>query len=141
MRQASGNWSKEPVGKFCSECGAGTIDACPNCNNRIRGSYKEGMSPYDRPSFCIHCGSPFPWTVAKLNAAKELADEIEGLSEDDRQKLKSAFDDISSEGPRSQVGAARLKRMLGNATTAIGKAAWKIGIEIATETAKKALLG
>jgi hypothetical protein len=39
------------------------------------------------------------------------------------------------------VGAARIKRMVGKAGTAVGQALWKISVEVAGEAAEKILLG
>jgi hypothetical protein len=96
---------------------------------------------YDPPSFCFSCGEPFPWTIEKLAAAQDLADELEDISADDRAKLKKAIDDIAAGGPRAEVGAARFKRLAGKATTAVGQALWKISVELASEAAKKIMLG
>jgi hypothetical protein len=134
-----------PVANFCPECGAKVVVRCANCNTPIRGDYYVerffGASDYVRPAFCFHCGEPFPWTVAKLDAAKQLADEVEELSPEDRGKLKDAISDIATTGPRTELGAARIKRLLGNATTGLGQALWKISVEIASEAAKKIMLG
>jgi hypothetical protein len=133
--------------RFCAQCGASVIAQCPNCKTPIRGDYHSdevavlAMYVTPAPAFCFQCGQPFPWTVEKLRAAKDLADEVEGLTSDDRTKLKDALDDISKVGPRNEVGAARIKRLLANATTATGKALWKIAIDVATEAAKKAMTG
>jgi hypothetical protein len=133
--------------QFCAECGARVISQCPNCKTPIRGDYHSDevavFATYlvPAPAFCFQCGQPFPWTAEKLRAAKDLADEIEELTSDDRTKLKDALDDISKAGPRNEVGAARIKKLLANATTATGKALWKIAIEVATEAAKKTLTG
>jgi len=74
------------------------------------------------PANCHKCGEPYPWTAEKISAAKTLADEVEGLTAEDRAKLKSALDDISAGGPRAEAGAARVKRMIGKAGTAVGQA-------------------
>jgi hypothetical protein len=134
-----------PVANFCPECGGKVVTRCASCNTPIRGDYYVeaffGPSDFVRPGFCQHCGEAFPWTVAKLDAAKQLADEVEGLSPDDRGKLKEAISDIATEGPRTEIGAARIKKMLGNTTTGLRQALWKISVDIASEAAKKILLG
>jgi hypothetical protein len=132
-------------GKFCETCGTAIIAACPKCKATIRGDYHVdgvfSMSHYAPPAFCFNCGEAFPWTVEKIAAVKELTDELEGLSADDRSKIKEALEDVSRDGPRTELGAARLKKLLGNASSAVGKAAWKISVEIASEAAKKIMLG
>jgi hypothetical protein len=93
------------------------------------------------PAYCHECGKPYPWTAEKISAAKDLADELEGITAEDRAKLKSALDDIATSGPRAAAGAARLKKVLGKAGTAVGQALWKACVDIASEAAKKVLLG
>lgn len=92
------------------------------------------MSP---PNFCHACGKPLPWMAEKLEAARDLADDLEGISADDRAKLRTALDDIAAGGPRAELAAARIKRTLGKASTVVGQALWKISVELASEAAKK----
>ena len=70
-----------------------------------------------------------------------MADEFENLGPEERSKLKTALHDISSGGPRAELGAARIKKMVGKATSEVGQALWKISIEVASEAAKKILMG
>jgi len=44
-------------------------------------------------------------------------------------------------GPRAEVGAFRIRKMLGKASTAVGKALWKMSVEVTSEAAKKVPLG
>ena len=131
--------------KYCSACGSPVIAACPKCKTPIRGFfYVPGVlttARYYPPAYCFECGTAFPWTAEKLSAAKELADELEDTSADDRAKLKTAIDDIAADGPRAAAGAARIKRMVGKAGTAVGQALWKISVDVASEAAKKILTG
>jgi hypothetical protein len=96
------------------------------------------------PALCfpeIAFGKPFPWTAEKIEAAKSLADELENLSAEDRAALKITIDDVAGGGPRAEAGAARLKRMLGKATTTAGQALYRIVVDVASEATKKMLLG
>ena len=131
--------------KHCGVCGASVIAACPNCKTPIRGFFHVSgvftTAPYRPPAFCFECGKPFPWTAEKLAAAKDLADELEDVSADDRAKLKTAIEDVATGGPRAEAGAARIKRMVGKAGTTVGQALWKISVEVASEAAKKILTG
>jgi len=135
----------ENPGKFCQHCGTAIIMACPHCRAAIRGDYHVpgvfALSHYSAPAFCHNCGKPFPWTAEKLAAAKDLADELEDVSADDRAKLKTAIEEVATGGPRAEAGAARIKRMVGKAGTAVGQALWKISVEVASEAAKKILTG
>jgi hypothetical protein len=132
------------LSKFCSTCGAETITACSNCGATIRGHYvSPGASAvggfFRLASYCYECGKPYPWTAEKRKAAKGLADELEGATAEDREKLKTAIDDLAAAGPRAQAGAALIKRMLGKASTAVGQALYKMTVDIASESAKEIL--
>ena len=101
--------------RFCSICGSEIISKCRGCDTSIRGDYETpritvvGFDIRDAPAFCHACGKPFPWTEDRLNAAKELADELD-ISDDEKTQLKAALDDITKEGPRNELGAARIKK-------------------------------
>jgi hypothetical protein len=134
------------VTKFCSKCGAEVITKCPSCSAPIHGHFVPAGVPgvggvLRTPAHCHECGKPYPWTAEKIAAAKDLADELEDLTADDLAKLKVALDEIAVSGPKAEVGAVRIKKMLGKASTAVGKALWKMSIDIASEAAKKVLLG
>jgi hypothetical protein len=103
--------------KHCERCGEPTIDTCTACNNPIKGDYKVagvlaigGQSP--APSFCRECGKSFPWTERRLAAAKELADELDGLTDDDKLKLRGALDDLAKEGPKVEPAKLRFKQIM-----------------------------
>jgi len=134
-----------PADPFCGECGAEVLTKCPHCATGIRGFHDiEGgfvLAEPEAPGFCFHCGQPFPWTAERLSAAKELADEAEDLTHDQREAVKKALDDISSDGPRTELGAARLKKLLAKVGGPTGKALWRVAEAVATEGAKRMLLG
>lgn len=137
-------FSREGPGKFCAECGAKIISQCLGCSAKIRGHYHvEGIfsvsSNYKRPAYCYNCGEAFPWTAEGLKAAKEIADELEGLGDEEREQLKAALDDVTREGPRNELAASRIKKTLAKAGGELGKALWKLTIEVASETAKRVL--
>ena len=95
--------------------------------------------PTRRPASAFRAENHF--RGLRRNSRTDLADELEGVSADDRAKLKVAINEVAAGGPRAEVGAARIKRMLGTASTGVGKALWKITVEVASEAAKKILLG
>jgi len=129
----------------CNECGEKTIMACPECQTSIRGEYHVpgvvGISDYTPPAFCHSCGRPLPWTKRKLDAAKELADEFDNLTEDERVQLKGGLDDLLRETPRTQVAAAQFKRLMKKA----GKVAYDgmkaILVDVVSEAVRKLLFG
>ena len=63
---------------FCKKCGSPTINACPKCNEAIRGHHNTpGVAVLGFaepvPEFCHKCGEPYPWT--KTNQQKKSNDE------------------------------------------------------------------
>ncbi len=132
--------------KFCKQCGSQTIKACPSCGIPIRGSEKvswmaaDAVEPYSRPSFCIECGKPYPWTEAALRAAHELielADEIEAT---DKENLATDLPDLVRDTPRTPVAATRFKKIIVKLGGGIASALRDIAVDVASEAAKKIIL-
>jgi hypothetical protein len=133
--------------KFCDKCGDSTIMECQNCKTPIRGDYHvdgildlTGSAPV-APSFCHECGKAYPWTERKLEAAWELADELDELSNEEKEKLKQNLNELIRDTPKTEVAATRVKKIL----TKIGKESFSamksILLELATEAVKKTLFG
>jgi hypothetical protein len=126
--------------KFCNECGAETIRTCLHCSKSIRGYYHMEHAAgggYSRPGFCIHCGEPFPWTEGALQAARALADESEGLNQDEKELLKNSIEDLVRDTPNTPVAATRFRRLMAKAGKGAAVAFERILIEFMSETAKK----
>ncbi|MCK6463163.1 MAG: DUF2321 domain-containing protein [Candidatus Pacebacteria bacterium] len=125
---------------FCQHCGSATITKCPDCNASIRGYYRGTMTlGYSAPSFCINCGHPYPWTTAKLQAAHELAQEIENISDEDRIVLQKSIDELVKDSPSTPVAATRFKKIMvkvGQTTAGMFR---EILVDVLSEAAKKAL--
>jgi len=131
--------------KHCSVDGEPTITHCPHCQNSIDGeihySNVFGASDYKVPAFCTECGKPFPWTEKKIAAAKELAKELVGVTSDEVQVLETSIVEISKDNPQAQIGATRIKKIMQKVTSASGDVLRSVIIDVASETAKKVLLG
>ena len=131
---------------FCDKCGAPTITNCQNCNAPIRGDYHVpgvlhvSLSPPKPSSFCHKCGKPYPWTEAKLKAAKELSDELDNLSPEERDILKKSLDDIVRDTPQTPVAATRFKKIAAKVGKVAAQQLRKLVVDIASETAKKIIL-
>lgn len=129
----------------CDKCGAATITACPKCQTPIRGYYHVpgviGGYDYSAPAFCFACGTPFPWTASGLEAARELADELDGLSNDDRHVLKLSLDELVREGPKTAVAETRFKRIMRQTGKEGIDAMRHILVDIVSESVKKSLFG
>ena len=89
------------------------------------------------PIFCPDCGKPYPWTEAKLKAAKELTDLLEELEPEEREILKKSFNDIVRDTPQTTVAATRFKRLAAKAGKVAADGLKDILVDIASETAKK----
>lgn len=138
----TGNVSnREQLSDYCSYCGAATITRCPNCQVPIRGDYIASgiffISEYQPPAYCFKCGAPFPWTQARLEAAKALAEEVIELSEDERTLFSDSLPDIITETPRTVLAATRIARILKKLPAAIGSAMYDIFIDVVSDAAKK----
>ena len=100
---------------FCGKCGSPTLIECESCTGPIRGyrypTPREIGGPYVRPAYCLNCGQPYPWTSDALQAARELAGELDGLSDQERETLRGTLDDLVSDTPRTQVATARFKKL------------------------------
>jgi len=95
---------------------------------------------YTPPSFCPDCGKPYPWTEAKLKAARELTDLLEGLSQEEREILKKSFGDIVRDTPQTKVAAAQFKRLAAKVGKIAAEQLRELVVDIASETAKKIIL-
>lgn len=100
--------------KFCSKCGAATINICPNCHALIRGKMKDSgfidITPYNVPHYCYNCGAPYPWTASAIQAASDMICEDNQMSQDQKDKLISSLPDIISQTPKTQLAANRFKK-------------------------------
>ena len=136
--------SPQPNQKHCADCGAQTIMACPSCNVQIRGYYHSGYpnsSDYHKPSYCHNCGTAFPWTVSSLEAARELADEFDTLTQEEKEQLKNSFPDLVKSTPRTTVAETRFKKLMKKAGSEAYDGMKSILIDVVSEAVKKSVFG
>ncbi|MFC4797756.1 DUF2321 domain-containing protein [Neobacillus sp. GCM10023253] len=135
----------KPNQNFCGACGADIISKCAECGEEIRGKlHTPGVTVVGRwnpPSYCHHCGKPFPWIAEKLNAAKELAELLDNLTPEEQEQLKMSLDDLIKDGPRTVVAQTRFKRILSKAGPEIATGFKDILVDVVSETVKKAIWG
>jgi len=99
---------------FCSECGAKTLIACPDCGQEIKGFYHiSGVfhtnSP-DVPNNCHGCGTAYPWRQQALAAAVEMLQmQIDSIDQESAERIVGS---ISIDGPRTELESARLKKLM-----------------------------
>ena len=131
--------------KYCTQCGALIITTCPKCNERIQGSYYDTSwfldydGTYRKPAFCHNCGAAYPWTDSKLKAARDLSDDLENLTRDERDLLKKTLDDIVRDTPETTVSAQRFKNLAAKAGSIAANALKDILVDIVSETDKKVI--
>jgi hypothetical protein len=131
--------------KFCDFCGYATVVQCENCHTPIRGGFIDEYggtnSPYTLPNYCHSCGRPYSWTEFKLQTARELVEELEGLSNDDRRILNQSLDELIADSPKVEVASVRFKKIMKN----VGKESYDVVKTVLTdlisETTKKLLFG
>ena len=130
---------------FCTKCGAATITACPGCGSSIPGWWHLGgyitVDGNYVSAFCHRCGKPYPWTEAKLEAAKEFADMMEGLSDEEREKLKQSLPDLIADTPRTALAATRWKTYLAKTAQVVADGFKEVMYSVAVEAAKKGIWG
>jgi hypothetical protein len=126
--------------KFCQKCGAPTITNCPGCETPIRGAYLEGFpSDYQAPGFCLNCGVPYPWTQARIQAAHELAQELDGLDKQERDILEKSIDDLIKDSPSTPVAVTRFKKIMVKVGQTSASLFREILTDVLSETARKLL--
>lgn len=129
----------------CDKCGEKTIFQCQNCQTEIKGHYFSpgviSMGSMEAPNFCHKCGKPYPWTTKKIAAFMEMTEELDELSPEEKGKLKNSLDDIISQTPKSEVASFRVKKVLAKLGKDSYGAIRDILVDVASETAKKALFG
>jgi hypothetical protein len=129
--------------EFCQLCGSKTVSTCQKCQHAIPGSFPDvvSMGNDPPPKFCVHCGSPYPWTSTALEAALEAADEAENLSPEQREQLKLGIQDLVQESPKTPLAIMRVKKLLAAAGTGVAEATKKTLIDVISEVVKRQLFG
>jgi hypothetical protein len=130
----------------CPQCGKKTITECLACHANIPGRYRvRGFGGFEKmnraEAFCHQCGAPYPWTEARLSAAREYVREIEHLSDNEKGILERSLDDLIRDTPNTQVAALRFKQYGTKAGHAAMEGLKAILIQVMAEAAKKAIFG
>jgi hypothetical protein len=144
----NGNSVKYPIHneKFCGKCGERTITQCESCKTPIRGAYHhDGLvlssAPVRAERFCHHCGQSYPWAVRGLQAAKDLADELEGLDSKEREDLKKSLDELMKDSPSAEVAGFRFKKLMKKAGSGSIEVMKSVISDLLSETIRKSIFG
>ncbi len=126
---------------FCSTCGERAITQCPVCKENIRGCCQGGGLglSWTLSAYCHACGKPYPWTQRRAEAIQEMLDELDGLTDEDREKLKKSIPDIIADTPKSETAALRFKKAITKVGQAGGKMLMDVLTNVATEAVKKSM--
>jgi hypothetical protein len=126
---------------YCPACGAKVIYACQKCATLIQGIYYQPGAitnlTYRPPMYCYNCGKAYPWTLAKIRAAKELTEITTDLTDEQRRELRSTINDIAKNTPRAQPAVERLKRLMSSASQGGVEVVKKVVIEVGTDWVKR----
>jgi hypothetical protein len=128
----------------CDKCGAATITKCESCGTDIRGEYEVPGVAFvgagiTAAGFCHACGKPYPWTVAKLQAAKELVGELDDLDAGERESLKITLDDLVKDTPKTEVASIRFKKLMKKVGKESYEAVKTVVTDLVSESIKKSL--
>jgi hypothetical protein len=128
--------------KFCKKCGQPTIHECQECKSPIQGYFHRPnvtslLSYPPPPAFCHECGEPYPWTTAKIEAAREYVDELEELDIQEKASFKISIDEIAKDTPKGEVAIKRISKLMKKLSGDAYKQMKQILVEISSETLKK----
>ena len=138
--------------KFCEQCGEPTTTRCEACRSDIRGPFVSAhgtmlaanphtTDPWRVPQFCEHCGKVFPWTERALAAAREIVAEERALTVEDKEAFNIDVNDVVRDVPRTRAAAIGISKMLAKLPGAVGSALRDTLVDVASEAAKKIILG
>jgi hypothetical protein len=123
---------------FCTDCGQKTITQCPQCHTPIQGDLRGVFGgKLEAPRFCHKCGEPYPWTAARITAARELANELDGLDKDDRMLLVASIEDIVRDSPKTTLAATRFRKIVAKGGKVAVDSFRDILVNVAAEAAKR----
>jgi hypothetical protein len=121
--------------QFCPQCGEPTITKCQNseCAAELRGNLRESFGSWDPDLYCHNCGTPFPWTTRRAEALSEAIDELDTLSQPERDKLKQSIPDVLKQTPKSEIAARRYRKAIDAANPIDAKMLSEVLKKAATE--------
>lgn len=129
--------------KFCRGCGEPTIDTCQKCKAPIRGyCHIEGvitMRSWKPPRHCHECGEAYPWTERRREALAAAIEELDELTETEREKLRESIPDVIQETPKTETAVARFKKAIGQAGTVGGRLLSDVLTKVAAEVVVKSM--
>lgn len=102
--------------KHCPKCGSELIRSCPSCGSPLHGrEIKKGTATYTQTppdSFCYNCGSPYPWTESEFENAELIINELDCLSDAEKEKLRLSLRDLYTETPKTDYAVLLVKKAM-----------------------------
>ena len=127
--------------KFCEDCGEKVIRTCQSCQHAIDGkvSYPSviSLSEVPVPSFCKHCGKPYPWTESVIEGTRELLELDFSISIEDKEFIENSVSDLLVDTPKTKVAATKFKMITSGATSIVKDGLRELLVDVVSETAKK----
>ena len=130
--------------RHCDMCGAETITTCQNCDQSIRGGFTyykyrriHASVITEPPMFREHCGKPYPWSAARLEAARQLVEEMGILDIPDKTLLNECIEDLIHNTPRAPAAAVRFRSLASKGGPVILEAFRQILYNVMSEPLRK----
>lgn len=134
-----------PLKPRCRQCGAETFVTCPKCGGTIQGEYPSDESglitgpPFKFPSYCPDCGAAYPWQSRRVEAARLVAQELDGLEPAERERLAASIEELARDTPQQDVAVARVKKAMSKVGGAAKEGLLRVLVQVATAEAKAKL--
>ena len=120
------------------------MSACAKCDVPIRGYFHMDnvirSGNWRPPRYCHECGAAYPWTERRREALVAAIEELDELSQDERNRLKESIPDVIQETPKTQTAVARFKKAIAKAGTVGGKVLYDVFCKVAAEVAVKSMV-
>lgn len=100
----------------CPKCGKPTFTACPSCGAFIPGCEHDYYTiktncdtdhvvslfdcctkSYEVPKYCHGCGKPYPWLAGYIDEFNLLLEDIDNISDEQKEILKKSFPNLLSD--------------------------------------------
>ena len=122
----------EPSVISCSECGAGSMNACQHCGAAIVTRYLGHVH-----SYCEGCGKPFPWAKTALVVAAECTDDLDELTPAEKAKLKITLGELTTDTSRTLPATRRFRELIAKVAPGAAAQIMSIIMSVATEEVKR----
>ncbi len=63
-------------------------------------------------AFCYNCGKPYPWTESAFEKAEMIINELDSLSDTEKEKLCKSLKDLYNETPKTDYAILLVKKAM-----------------------------